>query len=63
MLRIWDFACSSSSPFRFAALLEEVGPERFYFDFFDGGHEADNLRSFAWFEKQLSHVRRASVTG
>ena len=49
--------------YRFAALLEEVGPERFYFDFFDGGHEADNLRSFAWFEKQLSHVRRASVTG
>lgn len=49
--------------YRFAALLEEVGPERFYFDFFDGRHEADNLRSFAWFEKQLSHVRRASVTG
>ncbi len=39
--------------YRFAQLLQELEPENFFFEVFDGAHETCNPHSFEWFEKVL----------
>lgn len=57
-----DTLVPESDSEEFVRRMKSVGAERFFYDFFDGGHEQFPEHSFAWFERRNRSAASAAGT-